>query len=277
VNEGVAVNQGVALLEVEQLHAHYPVRGGLLRRRVGQVRAVDGVSFTLARGETLSVVGESGSGKSTLARTLLRLVPAESGRVRFDGLDVLALRGDALRKLRRRIQIVFQDPLGSLNPRLTVGSALGEVLRVHGLASGARAIRGRVEALLAQVGLEAGYARRLPHELSGGQRQRVGIARALAVEPELLVLDEPVSALDVSVRAQVVNLLADLQSTLGLTYLLIAHDLALVEHVSDRVAVMKAGRIVELGGVKDLYANPRHPYTRSLLEAIPQPVVPHAP
>ena len=260
-----------ALMQVAGLAKHYPIRRGLvLSRRVGTVRAVDGLSFELFRGETLALVGESGCGKSTTARLVLRLIDPTAGTVRFEGADITGLRGDAMRKLRRRMQIVFQDPFASLNPRMTVAEILEEPLIVHGIGDGA-ARRGRVAELLGLVGLAPYHAGRYPHEFSGGQRQRIGIARALAVEPALVVCDEPVSALDVSIQAQVVNLLKDLQARLGLSYLFIAHDLAVVKHVADRVAVMYLGRIVEIGPKDDVFANPRHPYTRVLLSAIPRP------
>ena len=260
------------LLEVRNLVKHYPGE----RRWLGLgpprsvVRAVDGVTFEIAAGRTLGLVGESGCGKSTVGRTILRLAEPTAGAVRFDGQDVLALRGGPLRALRRRMQIVFQDPYGSLNPRMTIGRTVREGLDIHRL--GAAAERpARVAALLAEVGLEAELADHYPHELSGGQRQRVGIARALAVEPAFLVCDEPVSALDVSVQAQVLNLLADLRQRRQLTYLFIAHDLAVVRHIADDVAVMYLGRIVERASAAELYRAPRHPYTRSLLSAVPVP------
>jgi oligopeptide transport system ATP-binding protein len=261
----------VPLIEVEGLTKHYPMRRGLvLARTVGVVRAVDGISFRIGRGETLALVGESGCGKSTTARLVLRLIEPSSGTVRFEGQDITAMGGDALRKLRRRMQIVFQDPFASLNPRMTVGEILDEPLTVHRIGDRA-ARRARVTELLGLVGLAPYHATRYPHEFSGGQRQRIGIARALAVEPALVVCDEPVSALDVSIQAQVVNLLKDLQGRLGLSYLFIAHDLAVVKHVADRVAVMYLGRIVEVGPKERVFANPRHPYTRVLLSAIPRP------
>ena len=259
------------LLEVANLAKHYPVRRGLIRaRQVGAVRAVDGVGFTLRRGETLALVGESGCGKSTTARLLLRLIEPSAGTLHFDGADVTHASGANLRALRRRLQIVFQDPYASLNPRLTVGEAISEPMIVHGMGD-ASARRARVLELLGLVGLLPFHADRFPHEFSGGQRQRIGIARALAVRPDLLVLDEPVSALDVSIQAQVVNLLGDLQRRFGLAYLFIAHDLAVVKHVADRVAVMYLGRIVEIAPKRALFARPRHPYTRALLAAIPRP------
>jgi oligopeptide transport system ATP-binding protein len=260
-----------ALLEVEDLTRHFDVKRGLVfSRTVGVVRAVDGISFSLARGETLALVGESGCGKSTTARLVLRLIDPTAGKVRFEGTDITDLHGEPLRKLRRRMQIVFQDPFASLNPRMTVGDILEEPLIVHGI--GDRPERqARVGQLLNLVGLAAYHAQRYPHEFSGGQRQRIGIARALAVEPALVVCDEPVSALDVSIQAQVVNLLKDLQARLGLSYLFIAHDLAVVKHMADRVAVMYLGQIVEIAPKDVLFTEPRHPYTRTLLTAIPRP------
>ncbi len=259
------------LLEVEDLAKLYPMRRGVVfSRQVGAVRAVDGISFALGRGETLALVGESGCGKSTTARLVLRLIEPTSGSVRFEGEDITALTGSALRRLRRRMQIVFQDPFASLNPRMTVGDILEEPLVVHRIGDRPQR-RARVAELLDLVGLAPYQAARYPHEFSGGQRQRIGIARALAVEPALVVCDEPVSALDVSIQAQVVNLLKDLQQRLGLSYLFIAHDLAVVKHVADRVAVMYLGRIVEIGTRAQVFGDPRHPYTRVLLAAIPRP------
>jgi oligopeptide transport system ATP-binding protein len=257
------------LLRVEHLVKHFPVRRGLFGRVNGAVQAVDGVSFALAVGETLALVGESGCGKSTTGRLVLRLLKPTSGRVWFDGEDLTALSEAAIRRHRRSLQIIFQDPFGSLNPRMTVGQMLEEPLALHGLAQGRQ--RERVAEVLGLVGLAPEHSRRYPHEFSGGQRQRIGIARALAVEPRLIVCDEPVSALDVSIQAQVINLLAQLQSRFGLSYLFIAHDLAVVKHIATRVAVMYLGRIVERADKRALFAAPRHPYTQALLASIPVP------
>jgi oligopeptide/dipeptide ABC transporter ATP-binding protein len=259
-----------ALLEVRQLKKYFPIRGGFFGRERSAIRAVDGVTFWLGRGETLGLVGESGSGKTTTGRALLRLIEPSGGQAFFDGEDVLAMDAGKLRQLRRRAQIVFQDPFASLNPRMTVGDMIREVLTVHRLAKGAAA-DARVRELLSLVGLSPAHADRYPHEFSGGQRQRIGIARALSVEPDFIVCDEPVSALDVSVQAQVLNLLEELQQKLGLAYLFIAHDLSVVEHVSDRIAVMYLGRIVEMGSATQVIDDPRHPYTRALLSAVPVP------
>jgi peptide/nickel transport system ATP-binding protein len=259
------------LVELDDLRVWFPIRSGVvLDRHVGDVKAVDGVSLTIERGETLGLVGESGCGKSTLGRTLIRLYDATSGRIVFDGKDITTATDREMRDVRRRMQMVFQDPYASLNPRHSVGRMIGEPLRVHGVASG-REIGSRVQQLLEVVGLPADAADRYPHEFSGGQRQRIGLARALALNPELVVCDEPVSALDVSIQAQIVNLLERLQAELGLTYLFIAHDLAVVRHISDRIAVMYLGKIVEIASSDDLYDNPLHPYTITLLSAIPIP------
>ena len=264
------IAQGEELLVVRDLVKYFPVRAGIFSRHVADVRAVDGIGFTIRRGETLGLVGESGSGKTTAGRVILRLIPATSGEVVFEGRDINALGRGELRRLRKQMQIIFQDPYASLNPRMTVGEIVSEPLAIHGIARG-RAAEARTRELLELVGLQAYHANRYPHEFSGGQRQRVGIARALAVDPTFIVADEPVSALDVSIQAQVINLLQDLQERLGLTYLFIAHDLSVVRHISTRVAVMYVGRIVEIADRDDLYEHPLHPYTQALLSAIPIP------
>ncbi len=259
-----------ALVEVRDLVKHFPVRGGILQRTVGMVQAVDGVSFDIRRGETLGLVGESGCGKTTVGRLLLRLIEPTSGTIRFDGADVTAVRGAALKPYRRRMQIIFQDPYASLDPRATISDSIGEGLRIHGLGSPAER-RQKVSRMMDLVGLQPYHARRYPHEFSGGQRQRIGIARALVLEPDLVVCDEPVSALDVSIQAQVLNLLKQLQRELGLTYLFVAHNMGVVEHISDRVAVMYLGRIAELADADDLFRKQEHPYTEALMSAIPIP------
>jgi oligopeptide transport system ATP-binding protein len=260
------------LLRVEGLEVHFPVKQGLLiQKQTGSVKAVDGVSFALRRGETLGLVGESGCGKSTTALAILRMVEPTAGRVLFEGEDITRHDPARMRPIRRRMQMVYQDPYGSLDPRMKVHDIVGEPLVVHGLARDKAHYRSRVRDLLAMVGLLPDMAERYPHEFSGGQRQRIGIARALALEPSLVICDEPVSALDVSIQAQVVNLFKDLQDKLGLTYLFIAHDLSVVRHVSDRIAVMYLGRIVEVASRDELYRNPLHPYTQALLAAVPLP------
>lgn len=259
------------LLEVTDLVKHFPIKSGVIvDREVGRVKAVDGVSITIAQGETLGLVGESGCGKSTLSRTILQLTAPTSGSVRFEGQELVGRSRRAMRPLRRQMQMIFQDPYASLNPRKRVGQIIGEPMELHGLASG-RDVTKRVRDLLDRVGLQAEHAERYPHEFSGGQRQRIGIARALALEPKLIIADEPVSALDVSVQAQIINLLKDLQTEFGLAYLFVAHDLGVVRHVSDRVAVMYLGRVVEMTDAKSLYREPLHPYSHALLSAVPVP------
>ena len=258
------------LLDVRDLKVHFPVRRGILQRIVDHKRAVDGVSFSIARGETLGLVGESGCGKTTVGRAILRLVPATGGEVLFDGRDVFSLGGTSLRQMRREMQIIFQDPGGSLNPRMRVSRIVGEPMEVHGIARGDE-LRDRVERLLERCGLWAGAADRYPHEFSGGQKQRIGIARALALEPRLIVCDEPTSALDVSIQSQILNLLADLQDEFGLSYLFISHDMAVIHHICDRIAVMWNGKIVEEGSRDAVIGSPKHPYTQALLSAVPEP------
>ncbi|MHC4212482.1 MAG: ABC transporter ATP-binding protein [Planctomycetota bacterium] len=262
-------NTNGPLLKVDDLKTYFPIKKGLLQRTVGHLKAVDGVSFSIKPGQTLGLVGESGCGKTTVARSIVRLVKATSGTVEFEGIDVLGARGEQLLGLRREISIIFQDPYGSLNPRMTVGNIVGEPLKVHKKITG-RALVDQVAQLLVKVGLSPDHINRYPHEFSGGQRQRIGVARALVLEPKLVVCDEPVSALDVSIQSQILNLLKDLQEEFGLTYLFIAHDLAVVEFACDVVAVMYMGRLVELAQRQELYAKPLHPYTRVLMSAIPK-------
>ena len=261
-------NNNHLLLEVRDLQKHYPVKRGLLGRTVAQIKAVDGVSFEMKHGETLGLVGESGCGKTTTGRAILRLIEPTAGQVTFDGTEILGLKGEPLRQIRKRMQIIFQDPYGSLNPRMTVGGIVMEGMVAHGMYSKDERIE-RTQNLLERVGLDRDQFHRYPHEFSGGQRQRIGIARALAVEPRFIVCDEPVSALDVSIQAQIINLLADLKQELGLSYLFIAHDLSVVEHISDRVAVMYLGRIVEQATSSEIFSNPLHPYTKALLASVP--------
>jgi len=263
-------NNNETLLHVEDLKMHFPIHRGVLQRQVGAVRAVDGISFDVKRGETLGLVGESGCGKSTTGRTILQLYKPTAGTVEFDGVDLVKLKGESMRQMRRKMQMIFQDPYASLNPRMTVAQLVGEPLIVHSVATGAE-INERVQHLLELVNLNPAFATRYPHEFSGGQRQRIGVARALALQPSFIICDEPISALDVSIQAQVVNLLEELQEQFNLTYLFIAHDLSMVKHISSRVAVMYLGVIVELASRDELYAKPLHPYTQALLSAVPIP------
>ena len=269
-NQDLKNNNDNTLLRVEDLQMHFPIYRGVIQRQVGAVRAVDGITFDIKRGETLGLVGESGCGKSTTGRTILQLYRPTAGSVHFEDIDLVHTKGEELRKMRRKMQMIFQDPYASLNPRMTVADIVGEPLMVHSVATG-KEIQDRVQHLLALVGLNPSFASRYPHEFSGGQRQRIGVARALALQPSFIVCDEPISALDVSIQAQVVNLLEELQSQFNLTYLFIAHDLSMVKHISDRVAVMYLGVLVELAERDDLYAKPLHPYTRALLSAVPIP------
>jgi oligopeptide transport system ATP-binding protein len=267
---GIRPHDAQNIVEVDDLKVYFPIRAGIFKTIKGTVKAVDDVTFEVRRGETLGLVGESGCGKSTIGRAMIRLREPTGGTVRFDGVDLTTLKSGPLRRMRRRMQIIFQDPYGSLDPRMTVGSIISEPIETHHLAEG-EAKKERVADLLRIVGLDPNYVKRYPHEFSGGQRQRIGVARALAVEPEFIVCDEPISALDVSIQAQVLNLLTDLRDRLGLTYLFVAHDLSVVKHISDRVAVMYLGKIVEVGPPDQVYSAPGHPYTRALLSAVPVP------
>lgn len=266
-----ATHPAEPLLDVVDLKTHFPVRTGVLQRITGWVKAVDGVSFSIGKGQTLGLVGESGCGKTTVGRTLLRLIPATEGRITFEGKDVLSANAKEMRRLRREMQIIFQDPAGSLNPRMRISAIVGEPLEVHGLIKDKAELRHRVEELLVRCGMPKAAADRYPHEFSGGQRQRIGIARALALEPKFIVCDEPTSALDVSIQAQIINLLTDLQSEFGLSYLFISHDMAVIQHVCKEIAVMYRGRIVEHGQREQILGDPHHDYTRSLLSAVPEP------
>lgn len=265
------VGQGDTIVAVDHLKVYFPITSGVLRRRIGDIKAVDDVTFDVKRGETLGLVGESGSGKTTVGRSILNLQKPTAGRVNFNGVDLTALGPRKMQPYRRHLQVIFQDPYSSLDPRATAGSIIGEPLRVHRLTSAKEEKDTRVDELLGLVGLHPNMKSRYPHEFSGGQRQRIGIARALAVEPEFIVADEPISALDVSIQAQLINLLQDLQEQLGLTYLFVAHDMAVVRHIADRVVVMYLGKIMEIASSQDIYNNPKHPYTQALLSAVPIP------
>ncbi|TAK56726.1 MAG: dipeptide ABC transporter ATP-binding protein [Dehalococcoidia bacterium] len=269
---GTVTTASDILLNVQGLRMYFPVTAGLIfQRKIADVKAVDGIAFDVKKGETLGLVGESGCGKSTTGRAILQLYKPTEGSVSFGGTELTKLHAGDMRRMRRRMQMIFQDPYASLNPRMSVGSIIGEPLQIHGLAKGGRARKERIQDLMRVVGLNPYYANRYPHEFSGGQRQRIGIARALAVEPDFIVADEPVSALDVSIQAQIINLMEDLQQQFGLTYLFIAHDLSVVRHISDRVGVMYLGKMMELADRNELYENPLHPYTKALLSAVPVP------